>query len=328
MKLATIELIKDIQPIPGADNIDVATVLGYKTVVKKNEFKIGDLCIWHNPDTIVPEKPEYEFLRKNHFRLKVIRLKGQVSQGLALPNSLNGFKEGDDVTELVGIKKYEKPIPAQLGGKIKGNFPSFLIKTDEEPLRKYPELINEFKQQDCYITLKVDGSSGTFYYKDGVFGVCSRNLEILEDENNSFWKIAKKHNLKEHLEFHSKHFGNCAIQGEVYGPGINGNKLKVNELSLVVFNLFNIDKFVFEDFRELYLFCVDKDLPQCNLLYHGKFPFNTIEESIEYANNQTYKEGPAEGIVIRPEKNIYSNILGGRLSCKVLNEKFQLKHGE
>src|SRR5262245_39758001 len=123
MKLASIQTITDIRPIEGADRIEAATVLGYQTVIKKGEFQTGDLCVWHEPDTVVAEKPDYEFLRKQGFRLKVSRFKGQFSQGLALPLSVlpaGKYSPGDDATELTGIRKYEKPVPPNLVGVAKG----------------------------------------------------------------------------------------------------------------------------------------------------------------------------------------------------------------
>src|SRR5215510_4388453 len=123
MKLASIQTITDIRPIDGADRIEAATVLGYQTVIKKGEFKSGDLCVWHEPDTVAAEKAEYEFLRKQGFRLKVSRFKGQVSQGLALPLTVlpdATYAVGDDATTLTGIKKYEKPLSPNLVGIAKG----------------------------------------------------------------------------------------------------------------------------------------------------------------------------------------------------------------
>jgi RNA ligase (TIGR02306 family) len=138
MKLASIQTISNIREISGADRIEAATVLGYQTVIKKGEFRAGDLCVWHEPDTVVAERPEYEFLRKQGFRLKVSRFKGQVSQGLALPLSVlpsGNYASGDDVTSVAGIRKYEKPVPENLAGVVKGVFPSWIAKTDEPNLR-------------------------------------------------------------------------------------------------------------------------------------------------------------------------------------------------
>src|SRR5712671_3478980 len=191
MKLASIQTISDIREIPGADRIEAATVLGYQTVIKKGEFRPGDLCVWHEPDTVTAEKPEYEFLRKQTFRLKVSRFKSQVSQGLALPLTIlpaASYAVGDDVTELTGIRKYEKPISLNLRGVAKGGFPSWMPKTDEPNLRSYPEALEEFTGRQCVITQKVDGTSATFYLRNGQLGVCSRNLELLEDEASMFWR--------------------------------------------------------------------------------------------------------------------------------------------
>jgi len=133
MKLASIQTIADIRAIAGADRIEAATVLGYQTVIKKGEFRPGDLCVWHEPDTVVAERPEYEFLRNQGFRLKVSRFKGQVSQGLALPINVlpaGTYHPGDDVTAITGICKYEKSLAPNLAGKAKGAFPSWMTKTD------------------------------------------------------------------------------------------------------------------------------------------------------------------------------------------------------
>ncbi len=154
MKLASVQIITEIRPIEGADRIEAATVLGYQTVIKKGEFRPGDLCVWHEPDTVAAEKPEYEFLRRQGFRLKVSRFKGQVSQGLALPLSVLPtavYAEGDDVTELTGIRKYEKPLSPNLAGVAKGAFPSWMPKTDEPNLRSFPSALEEFKERECVI---------------------------------------------------------------------------------------------------------------------------------------------------------------------------------
>jgi RNA ligase (TIGR02306 family) len=359
MKLASLEKILDIQPIPGADNILVATVLGYKTVVKKGEFEIGDFCVWHNPDCVVDEtNPVYSFLKDK--RLRVIKLRGQVSQGLALPISILNNKpakdpsgylgnswemtdpkaparsfgnlgvdtvdEGWDVTEDVKIKKYEKPIPAQLQGKIKGGLPSFLIRTDEENLRSNPKVLEELWGKNYYITMKIDGSSGTFYWKDGMLGVCSRNLEILEDETNTFWRIAKQYNLTEKFK---QLEGDWAIQGEVYGEGIQGNKLGIKGVAFAAFNLFNIKEHKYADYGTFLKTCFQLEIPTVPLIENGTEFELGLGDLIKTANELKYPNGePAEGIVIRPFFDIESKVLGKRLSVKVISETFALKHKE
>jgi RNA ligase (TIGR02306 family) len=217
MKLASIQIITDIRSIDGADRIEAATVLGYQTVIKKGEFSPGALCVWHEPDTVAAEKPEYEFLRKQGFRLKVSRFKGQVSQGLALPLTVlptANYAVGDDVTELIGIRKYEKPLSPNLVGVAKGSFPSWMPKTDEPNLRSFPEALGEFTGRECVITQKVDGTSATYYLRGGEFGVCTRNLELLDDPASMFWRVARVHRLREALVTLG---GDFSLQGQHRG---------------------------------------------------------------------------------------------------------------
>ena len=106
--LASIQKVIKLTPIEGADKIETATILGWEIVVKKDEYKVGELCSYIQIDTIVPEMPEYEFLRSRKFRVRTIKLRSQISQGLIVPLPNGNWKEGDDVTEILGVKKFEK----------------------------------------------------------------------------------------------------------------------------------------------------------------------------------------------------------------------------
>jgi len=251
-KLATVVKINDIQPIPNADAIEVATVKGWKVVVKKNEYKVGDLAVYYEIDSLLPIKPEFEFLRRSSykkmfngtegFRLRTIKLRNQISQGLLtpIPDSILEPKEGDDLTQILDIIKYEAPIPAQLAGKIKGTFPSFIPKTDEIRIQNFQSEVG-FNPggERVYITEKLDGTSFTCYFKDGVFGVCGRNWELTETDDNSLWRMAKMLGLKDKLTKHGK---NIALQGELIGAGINGNLYKLSDHKLFFFTGYDIDK--------------------------------------------------------------------------------------
>lgn len=329
MKLASIQVITDIRSIEGADRIEAATVLGYQTVVKKGEFRPGDLCVWHEPDTVATQKPEYEFLRKQGFRLKVSRFKGQVSQGLALPLAVlpsASYAVGDDVTELTGIRKYEKPLSPNLVGVAKGAFPSWIPKTDEPNLRSFPEALGEFTGRECVITQKVDGTSGTYYLRGGEFGVCTRNLELLDDPASLFWRVAQEHRLREALATLG---GDFALQGEVHGAGIQGNHLSLKGVSFAAFNLFNIATHAYANHNTLAEFCKANSPPMVREVWRGELRL-TLLELVELASVQNYASGrPAEGIVIRPLEEARSRILeSGRLSAKVISERYALKHGE
>ena len=330
-KLASIRKINDIQPIEGADMIELAIVDGWKVVVAKNvNHKVGDLVVYCEIDSFLPIKEEFEFLRKSSykkmvdgtegFRLKTIKLRGQVSQGLILPIHvlplLEMVHEGQDVTEMLGIVKYEPPIPAELSGKVKGLFPSFLRKTDEERIQNLSGEIETWKNKTFYITEKLDGSSATFYYKDGEFGVCSRNLELLETEDNTFWKVARQLDLENKM----KDFDvNISLQGELIGEGIQGNPYKIKGQTVKFFNLFDID---LQEYHSLSMFeTVVKNRFKLEtvpvLERHFQLP-KTVEDILKYADgkselNRTFDR---EGVVIRS--------LDRKVSFKAISNKFLL----
>jgi RNA ligase (TIGR02306 family) len=327
--LATIQKIDKLELIPNADTIEKATILGWELVVKKGEFKVGDLCVYCEIDSILPEKPEFEFLRDRKFRIKTIKLRGQISQGIAFPLSI--LPPGDyplqtDVTELLDIKKYEVPIPAHLAGYAKGNFPSFLRKTDEVRIQSYPGLLDEYKDVVFYTTEKLDGTSFTFYCKGEDFGVCSRRLELKETDDNVYWIVAKKYNLHERI---SKLGINIAIQGEIIGPGIQKNKYSLKDYELFVFSVFDIDS-------SRYYNCYDF-ITVINRLELKMVPLLSTDFRLNFTVNELVilSEGKSivnpkiqrEGIVFRPIEEMQDYKIG-RLSFKVINPKFLLDFNE
>lgn len=325
--LATIQTIKTIRSHPNADALELADVLGWQVVVKKGEFKTNDLCVYVVIDTVLPEVDQFEFLRNKHFRIKPIRLRGQYSNGICFPLSIlpSEFKTidiGEDVTDILNIKKYEKPIPAQLAGEMYGHLPSYIRMTDEDNLRSYPNALNELIGKEYYITIKDDGSSGTYFIKDNKFGVCSRRIHLKENENNGFWKMEYKYNIQAALRTYFPDF-NIALQGEVVGPGIQGNQLGLNELEFHVFNLFDIQNRTYLSYEILLDFSRKFNIPIVSLVETG-LSFNySINELVELANRQLYSNSkPAEGIVIRPKNTFYSVELQKDWSGKIINEKY------
>jgi RNA ligase (TIGR02306 family) len=300
-KLATIRQISDLSPIEGADKIELATVGGWKVVVAKDVgHRVGDLVIYCEIDSFLPIRDEFEFLRKSSykkmsdgtegFRLKTIRLRGQISQGLILPlkdiqlPNKDLLKVGMDVTSELGIVKYEPPIPAELAGKVKGLFPSFLRKTDEERIQNLTSEYEEFKKHKFYVTEKLDGSSATFYYKDGVFGVCSRNLELLETEGNTFWKVARELDLENKM----RDFGvNISVQGELIGEGIQGNPYKIKGQTVRFFNLFDIDLQEYHSFNMMKSTLMIMGLEMVPVVDEYFTLPDTVEELLNYADNKS-----------------------------------------
>lgn len=316
-KLATVRTITDLQPIEGADKIELAIVDGWKVVVAKDvNHKIGNKVVYCEVDSFLPIKEEFEFLRKSSykkmgdqegFRLRTIKLRGQVSQGLILPIdellkygiSVDDVYDGLDVTNILGIVKYEPPIPAELAGKVKGGFPSFIPKTDEERIQNLTKEFEEFKDKKFYVTEKLDGSSATFYFKDGVFGVCSRNLELLETEDNTFWKVARQMDLENKM----REFGiNISLQGELIGEGIQGNPYKIKGQTVKFFNLFDIDLQQYHTYSMLdAVVRVQFGLDTVPVLETYFTLPDTIEEILKFAEGKSVlnPDFDREGVVIR-----------------------------
>lgn len=336
-KLASIQRIKSLEPIADADAIEKATVLGWQLVVKKGEFKVGDLAVYCEIDSLMPDKPAFEFLRSRGMRIRTIRLRGQISQGICFPLSILPpdfeIKEDADCTEVLGITKYEPPMPACLNGVAKGKFPSFIPKTDETRVQVLQGLLDKYRGEKCYITEKLDGTSATYYVKDGEFGVCGRNFELLEDAENSLWKVARQMDIEAKLRSLDK---NIAIQGELIGEGIQGNRLKLKGQTIRFFNAFDIDKFKYWSFIDFNELMKKIDLPMVPIVALDYELENDIESIIKRATIKSlvYKDALAEGIVIRPytEKTEASllgeNLNNGRVSFKAINPEFLLKYGE
>jgi len=335
-KLATIREITDIRPIEGADMIELASVGGWNVVVAKNVgHKIGDKVVYCEIDSFLPIREEFKFLRKSSykkmddqegFRLKTIKLRGQVSQGLILPISVvpivqfatgHDLPEGLDVTEMLGIVKYEPPIPAELSGKVKGGFPSFLRKADEERIQNLVKEYEEYKltsKHQFYMTEKLDGSSATFYMNDGVFGVCSRNLELLETEGNTFWKVARELDLENKL----KDKGNICLQGELIGEGIQGNPYKIKGQTVHFFNGFDIDTQTRMNINDFLILLDELELLSVPILDVVFLLPDTVEGMLKLAEDKSRlnKLTEREGVVVRS--------LDNTISFKAISNKFLL----
>jgi len=312
-KLASVVKIIDIQPIPNADAIVVAKVKGWNVVVKRDEFKVGDLAVYYEIDSFLPIRPQFEFLRKSSFkrmgssdgfRLKTIRLRNTVSQGLLtpIPEGIIDPKEGDDLTEALDIVKYEPPIPAQLAGKIKGTFPSFIPKTDEIRIQNFESDVGFSPVGErVYVTEKLDGTSFTCYFNNGVFGVCGRNWELTETADNSLWRMANMLELKEKLTKHGK---NIALQGELIGSNINGNLYGLSDHKLFFFTGYDIDKRRRMFFDELEWLLFRLEVPMVPVLekYGYVLPTeNLVDNMLKYADGKSVLNMGVdrEGVVVR-----------------------------
>lgn len=328
--LASVRTVSSISPIPGADMIEVATVDGWKVVVKKGEFIAGDKAIYFEVDSFLPVEPEYEFLRKSSFRthgisgndgfrLRTMRLRGQISQGLLLPlrGEMSDVAVGADVTAMLGVTKWEVPIPTQIAGDIDGPFPSFIPKTDEERIQNLSADFDLFKRLRWVWTEKVDGSSITFYKDNGKFGVCSRNWSIKESDSHAGWNIAKEMNLPERLP------DGYAIQGELLGPKVQGNRYKWKKAGILFFSAYDIrlGKYSLNALNSLIDELQISVVPQIG---NGGLPCDSIDGLIKCADGKSLlADTDREGLVFR----CYGE--SGELvkSFKVISNNFLLKDG-
>ncbi len=348
--LASIQYIKSVDPIPGADFIVRIGVKGWFTVAKKDEFKVGDPCVYFEVDSILPEAPEFEFMRARKFRVKTMKFRKQIAQGLAMPlkevsalwkdgspllveDDIVQFEEGQDLTEVIGVTKYEPPVPVCLEGKIIGRRPGFVPRTEEARIQSYPGLIDEFSGKLAYSTVKLDGTSISIFYSpvQKELGVCSRNMQILEDDNNIYWKVVNKYQLKENfsaaVESSDRNNITFVIQAELCGPGIQKNKLGLTTYDMFVFNIYDATNDVYLPYDEIDMFCEDLSLKRVPLIDKFYLEGHTVDSLLQLANgNYEGTKNKREGIVIRDITSSRSQILcGGLLSFKVLNNEFLLE---
>ena len=361
-KLSSVQRITKLEPIPNADKILKATVLGWTVVVQRDHFKEGDLCAYVEIDSILPDKPEFEFLRERKFRIRTIRLKSQVSQGICFPLSIlpkGNYKEGDDVTSIIGVRKFdpqaeleqkESDRMSSIHNKRLDKFllrnawyrklmfpptrlpwPAFIKKTDEDRIQLFPGICEREKDTEFQVTEKIDGQSATYFvlrnhrkwmfWSKWIFGVCSRNFQLTKPDNSSYWDVARKYRIKEIMisEAELLMCKELVVQGEIIGPKIQGNKYKVKENELFVFNMSYDGKKTSP--TGVAYWCDTVDLP-CVPVLEGRFNLlPSIPEMVEYAKGES-ELAPVlrEGIVVR---NMVKNI-----SFKVINPEFLLAHNE
>ncbi|WP_318734659.1 RNA ligase (ATP) [Roseofilum sp. Belize BBD 4] len=341
-KLATIEQIKSSQPVPNADSLDVVQVRGWQVVTKRNEFQVGDLAVYFEIDSFLPIRPEFEFLRSSSFkrmgeeegfRLRTVKLRKQLSQGLVLPVAT--FPElaalscsvGDDVTELLGVQKYEPPVPASLSGLVKGAFPSVIPKTDQERIQNLWESYAATLQDVAFEeTVKLDGSSMTVYVREGEVGVCSRNLDLKCDRpdkpRNILWQVALKLNL---LELLPPLHRNLAIQGELIGPNIQKNNEKLTEPAWFVFDVWDIDRQQYFPASERLSFIQQLGLQHVPVVSESIQVFrnfSSLEELLSHADGPSLNASRREGLVYKSLEPVD----GEMFSFKAISNRWLLKN--
>lgn len=326
-KLASIRRIDFIKSIPGADAIECAILGGWPVVVKVGEFKVGDLAIFCEIDSFVPhviapflskgkEPSEYNGVRGE--RLRSIRLRKQLSQGLVLPMSIladyargddgdgnmtwydpcDSYQEGEDVSDVLGIIKWEPVIPACLAGDARGVFPSSIPKTDQPRVQNLTTEFEGYCDYTFEVSEKLEGTSFTCALIDGDFHVCSRNLSLKLTNDNTYWKVA----VESSIESRMRELGldNMAIQAELVGPGIQANIYKLAKHEFYVFDIFDIKRGVYLLPSERAELCEKLKFKHVPVIGFESLAGKTIEDMLAMADGMSQlNQAPREGLVFK-----------------------------
>lgn len=337
-KLARIERVEETRPIEGADKIEHARVKGWWVVVKKDEFKVGDLAVYFEIDGLLPLIPQFEFLSKGSkpkkslidngkevegYRLKTIRLRGCISQGLLLPCSQfpeipqDMMSEGTDLTELIGVHKFDPPLDISISGEAKGVVPGIIPKADEERVQNCVDLLEKYRGQRFAVTSKIDGTSAVFYRYDGEFGSCGHNIEFKDTPKNAFWRLAHQYGLPE------KFPDGYAFEGEVAGEKIQKNRLKLKGIDFFGFYVIDLKTGNYLRLDDMLHFAKDLGLKTVPVIDDNFILDHTVEQLLKLAE----RESPLspghlqEGSVYR----LYDS--DEKISFKAISNKYLLEHG-
>lgn len=336
-KLASVQYVHGVEPIEGADRIELVRVLGWQCVAKKGEFSVGDLAVYFEIDSFLPAVPAFEFLRagsyKNSellgegFRLKTQKFRGQISQGLVLPLAILPEGEwpiGTNVTDVLGVRKWEISERASSGGTIIAEFLDGVPKTEEVRVQAAPELLEEFVGVPYYIATKMDGTSVTMARIDGKFRVCGHNYEYADDGKCDFWRYAHEHEIERRFVEHG--LDNIALQGEFCAAGVQKNPLRLTRPRWFVFTIYDVCSRRRLGLAETQQLCGMLQIPMVPVEETGiDLPYHSVDELLARAQGYYESGVRKEGIVVRPQKPCYSSIIQAPLSMKVVNNDYLLK---
>lgn len=312
--------VVQLDNIPNAHFIASATVIcgkggKWRGIVRKSECSVDQECLVYLPDAVVPECDQMRFMESRGWRVRMCRFRGAASEVLIMPIPNDRVFElvvGTDVTAACGVTRFFKPIPVNLQGLMKGPFPSFIPKPDELNYQRHGELVQALHGKAYYITEKADGSSTTVFKHYGHFGLCSRNLQLMPDENNGYWQVAKKYNVEEKLP------EGYALQWETCGPKIQGNRMGLKDLDGFAFSAFNIQEQRYLEMDEFLPFCRNLGFPTVKVIQIAP---SFDEGLVENLGEGKYDSGQErEGVVVRSQNNQLGKT---PISFKVINLNYE-----
>lgn len=317
--------VDKIVPIDGAERIESLEVVcgpggRWRGCAQKGQFAIGDLCEVYLQDALLPPDDRFAFMAKHGHRVKMARFLGVPSECLIMPIS-SGVEMclvGTDIAYLVGVTKYDKPVPENMTGKIMGQFPPFIPKTDEPNFQAVPHIVMDMAGWECVATQKMDGTSTTVYKWEGEFGVCSRNYRLAESQSNAAWAIVNRLNLRENLP------DGLALQWETVGPGIQKNPMGLERVEARLFNVWDIENSAYLDRDLVVYYGKELGIPVAPEVWRGTFAWEGSHDFFLKLAEGTYQSGrQQEGVVVRPVEE--ARLGNDRLSFKVINLLYKEK---
>lgn len=313
---------------PNADLLGISHIQGYPCIVKLSDIKEGDKAVYIPEESFVPESPMFSFLwagkEKPREKDRVVyakRLRGIFSMGLLLPipETLKDLPVGTDISQQLGIEKYEKPEPVCTGGDNNPTPGWFQKYTDIEHLRKYPHILQQ--GEEVVITEKTHGANGRFVYREDQLYVGSHNNTKKDDGKNMWWILAKKLGLEEKLKAHP----NIIIYGEVYGQVQKGFDYGVprGHTDLILFDAFRISGNKYLDEDEFLALAESLQIKTAPILYRG--PWLGLEQHESLADGPSVVGGThfREGFVVKPTAERWENEIG-RTILKLIGQEYLL----
>lgn len=334
--------IDEVLPHPNADRLELVRIRGWKAVAARGVHAPGELVVYIPEDALVPE-PVLAALEltgklagREHNRVKAIRLRGELSQGLLMPmhvfHALAGpgeDVEGTSVAEALGITKWEEPIPAHLAGRALP-WPAWMHKyTDIENIKNFPGILRD--GEPVVITEKLHGACAAFGMRaaDGELFAASRNLCLAEDAANAYWRVAAELGIAGHLRalLAATGAGTVALYGELLGV----QDLKYGFVNgRLGFRWFDValDGEYQDHGGDAHRLLLERGLERVPLLYEGPFSDAVLAEHTDGAT--VLDAGHVrEGVVVRPASERYdvdSNL--GRVILKSVSGDYLTRKGQ
>lgn len=318
----TLEKIEKVWNHPNADRLSMAKVegLAFQFVIGKNQFQPGDAVLYFPLDSLIPESILQKMNMvgklsgKDKNIIRTLKLRGELSQGLVFPASLLTENQArlspKEITELLGVTKYEPPVNMTQDGILK-DLPTGFSKYDIEGADRYCHIVELLMEQDVVIMEKMEGTNfSTAKDKEHSVIVNQRSNTIIEKEGvlNTYWKAARNSNLTSIIQTLGPI---SAIYGELCGPSIQKNIYRLNDHKVFVFDIKDSGKWMgwdeFKSFTEIH------SLQTAPILFVGKLKDFLNGKSIQESSNGKSLINPEalrEGIVVKPVTEQFHSQLG------------------